>query len=94
MLSPPLSLPSFRTARTYSYVLSEPNRMAGLLKPYPSWVGADHADDLQFVFGKPFTTPVAYWPKYRNLSRYMIAYWTNFAQTGYICATTYLHTAH
>ncbi|XP_062334932.1 bile salt-activated lipase-like [Osmerus eperlanus] len=70
------------TAHTYSYVLSEPSRMAGLLKPYPSWMGADHADDLQYVFGKPFTTPLAYWPKYRDLSRYMIAYWTNFAQTG------------
>ncbi|XP_062334833.1 bile salt-activated lipase-like [Osmerus eperlanus] len=71
-----------KTAHTYSYLLAEPNRMAGLLKPYPSWMGADHADDLQFVFGKPFTTPLAYWPKYRDLSRHMIAYWTNFAQTG------------
>ncbi|XP_070845033.1 bile salt-activated lipase-like [Chaetodon trifascialis] len=71
-----------RTGRTYSYVFSEPNRMAGLLKPYPSWVGADHADDLQYVFGKPFTTPVGYWPKQRDLSGYMIAYWTNFAKTG------------
>ncbi|XP_062334831.1 carboxyl ester lipase, tandem duplicate 2 isoform X2 [Osmerus eperlanus] len=71
-----------KTARTYSYVLSEPSRMAGLGKPYPSWMGADHADDLQYVFGKPFTTPLGYWPRYRDLSRYMIAYWTNFAQTG------------
>ncbi|XP_046901493.1 bile salt-activated lipase-like [Hypomesus transpacificus] len=71
-----------KTARTYSYMLSEPSRMAGLGKPYPSWMGADHADDLQYVFGKPFTTPLGYWPRYRDLSRYMIAYWTNFAQTG------------
>ncbi|XP_076614331.1 bile salt-activated lipase-like [Chaetodon auriga] len=71
-----------RTGRTYSYLLTEPNRMAGLIKPYPSWVGADHADDLQYVFGKPLTTPVAYWPGQKDLSRYMIAYWTNFAKTG------------
>lgn len=70
------------TGRTYSYVFSEPNRMGGLLTPYPSWMGADHADDLQFVFGKPFTTPLGYWPSHRDVSRYMIAYWTNFAKTG------------
>ncbi|XP_056157760.1 bile salt-activated lipase-like [Lampris incognitus] len=71
-----------KSGRTYSYLLSEPNRMAGLGRPYPSWVGADHADDLQYVFGKPFTTPLAYWPRHRDVSRYMIAYWTNFAKTG------------
>lgn len=74
---------SFRTGRTYSYLFSEPNRLGGTAKPYPSWVGADHADDLQYVFGKPFTTPLGYWPRHRHVSGYMIAYWTNFAKTGY-----------
>ncbi|XP_061836874.2 bile salt-activated lipase-like [Nerophis lumbriciformis] len=69
-------------ARTYSYLFSEPNRMGGIGRPYPSWVGADHADDLQYVFGKPFTTPLGYWPSHRRLSGYFIAYWTNFAKTG------------
>lgn len=49
---------------------------------YPGWVGADHADDLQYVFGKPFATPLGYWPKHRTVSKAMIAYWTNFARTG------------
>lgn len=49
---------------------------------YPSWVGADHADDLQYVFGKPFATPLGYLPKHRTVSAAMIAYWTNFARTG------------
>ncbi|XP_030598540.1 bile salt-activated lipase [Archocentrus centrarchus] len=70
------------TGRTYSYLFSEPNRMGGLVLPYPSWMGADHADDLQYVFGKPFTTPLGYWPRHRRVSKYMIAYWTNFAKTG------------
>ncbi|CAN9504824.1 unnamed protein product [Ophioblennius macclurei] len=70
------------TGRTYSYLFSEPNRMGGLVTPYPSWMGADHADDLQYVFGKPYSTPLGYWPRHRNLSGYMIAYWTNFAKTG------------
>ncbi|CAL8317784.1 unnamed protein product [Lota lota] len=71
-----------RSGRTYSYLFSQPNRMAGLVLPYPSWMGADHADDLQYVFGKPFTTPLGYWPSHRSVSRYLIAYWTNFAKTG------------
>ncbi|CAF94246.1 unnamed protein product [Tetraodon nigroviridis] len=70
------------TGRTYSYMFSEPNRLGGIALPYPSWMGADHADDLQYVFGKPFTTPLGYWPRHRDVSGYMIAYWTNFAKTG------------
>ncbi|KAK5599013.1 hypothetical protein CRENBAI_000210 [Crenichthys baileyi] len=67
------------TGRTYSYLFSQPNRLAAVTKP---WLGADHADDLQYVFGKPFSTPLGYWPKHRDLSGYMIAYWTNFVKTG------------
>ncbi|CAN9504825.1 unnamed protein product [Ophioblennius macclurei] len=70
------------TGRTYSYLFSEPNRLGGLVTPYPSWMGADHTDDLQYVFGKPYSTPLGYWPSDRDLSGYMIAYWTNFAKTG------------
>ncbi|XP_062410096.1 bile salt-activated lipase-like [Sardina pilchardus] len=66
------------TGRTYSYLFTQPSRMP----IYPSWMGADHADDLQYVFGKPFATPLGYWPKHRDVSGYMIAYWTNFAKTG------------
>ncbi|CAL1569650.1 unnamed protein product [Knipowitschia caucasica] len=70
------------SGRTFSYLLSEPSLMAGPGKPYHDWVGSDHADDLQFVFGKPFTTPKAYADKHRALSAHMMAYWTNFARTG------------
>ena len=51
-------------------------------RPYHTWVGADHADDLQYVFGKPFTTPKAYGDAQRDLSGYFISFWTNFAWTG------------
>ncbi|XP_038124300.1 bile salt-activated lipase-like isoform X1 [Cyprinodon tularosa] len=71
-----------RTGRTYSYLFSEPNRMGGILEAFPSWLGADHADDLQYVFGKPFSTPLGYFPRHRDVSGYLIAYWTNFAKTG------------
>ncbi|KAJ4926560.1 hypothetical protein JOQ06_008733 [Pogonophryne albipinna] len=71
-----------KTGRTYSYLFSEPSRMGGIARPYPSWMGADHADDLQYVFGKPFSSPLGYWPRHRDVSGYIIAYWTNFAKTG------------
>ncbi|XP_030198214.1 bile salt-activated lipase [Gadus morhua] len=71
-----------RSGRTYSYLFSQPNRMGGLVLPYPSWMGADHADDLQYVFGKPLTSPLGYWPSHRDVSRYLIHYWTNFAKSG------------
>ncbi len=51
---------------------------------YPLWVGADHGDDLQYVFGKPFSTPLGYFPRHRDVAKYIISYWTNFAQTGYL----------
>ncbi|XP_063209060.1 bile salt-activated lipase-like isoform X1 [Chroicocephalus ridibundus] len=73
-----LHLQNARNAKTYSYLFSQPSRMP----VYPSWVGADHADDLQYVFGKPFATPLGYLPKHRTVSGAMIAYWTNFARTG------------
>uniref|UniRef100_G1PEF0 Carboxylesterase type B domain-containing protein n=1 Tax=Myotis lucifugus TaxID=59463 RepID=G1PEF0_MYOLU len=66
------------SARTYTYLFSEPSRNPF----YPSWVGADHADDVPYVFGRPFATPLVYRAQDRNVSRTMIAYWTNFARTG------------
>ncbi|KAK1883822.1 Bile salt-activated lipase [Dissostichus eleginoides] len=71
-----------KTGRTYSYLFSEPSRMGGIARPFPSWMGADHADDLQYIFGKPFSSPLGYWPRHRDVSGYIIAYWTNFAKTG------------
>ncbi|XP_031711598.1 bile salt-activated lipase-like [Anarrhichthys ocellatus] len=68
------------TGRTYSYLFSEPRRLSGIVKS--SWMGADHADDLQYVFGKPFSARPLYRTRHRAVSCSMIAYWTNFARTG------------
>ncbi|XP_041644425.1 bile salt-activated lipase-like [Cheilinus undulatus] len=65
-------------ASTYSYLFNMKTRIPG----FPKWVEAEHAEDLQYLFGKPFSTPLVYFPRHRDLSEYMIAYWTNFAQTG------------
>ncbi|XP_061529233.1 bile salt-activated lipase-like [Phycodurus eques] len=64
--------------RTFSYLFNMKTRIPG----FPSWVEAEHSEDLQYVFGKPFATPLVYFPRHRDLSRNMIAYWTNFAKTG------------
>uniref|UniRef100_A0A665W1V7 Carboxylic ester hydrolase n=1 Tax=Echeneis naucrates TaxID=173247 RepID=A0A665W1V7_ECHNA len=65
-------------ASTFSYLFNMKTRIPG----FPRWVEAEHAEDLQYLFGKPFSTPLVYFPRHRDLSRYMIAYWTNFAKTG------------
>ncbi|KAG9471269.1 hypothetical protein GDO78_015336 [Eleutherodactylus coqui] len=67
-----------KNAKTFSYLFSHPTRMP----VYPSWVGADHAEDLQYMFGKPFTNKLAYRPQDRDVAEAMMAYWTNFAATG------------
>ncbi|XP_043913836.1 bile salt-activated lipase-like [Protopterus annectens] len=73
-----LHLQNSNGGRTYSYLFSHPSR----IPVYPGWTGADHADDIQYVFGKPFVSLMGYRPKDRDVSSYMIAYWTNFAKTG------------
>ncbi|XP_041854985.1 bile salt-activated lipase-like [Melanotaenia boesemani] len=65
-------------ARTYSYLFNMKTRIPG----FPRWVEAEHAEDLQYLFGKPFSLSLIYFPRHRDLSEYMIAYWTNFARTG------------
>uniref|UniRef100_A0A8D3AWK6 Carboxylic ester hydrolase n=1 Tax=Scophthalmus maximus TaxID=52904 RepID=A0A8D3AWK6_SCOMX len=81
-LVPVLSAIYLHAANARFGELLSPSLLAGPGRPYHDWVGADHADDLQFVFGKPFATPKAYGDRHRDLSGYMIAYWTNFARTG------------
>ncbi|KAM8885646.1 bile salt-activated lipase-like isoform 2-T3 [Spinachia spinachia] len=67
-----------RGARTFSYLFTMKTRIPG----FPRWVQAEHSEDLQYLFGKPFATPLVYFPRHRDLAGYMIAYWSNFARTG------------
>ncbi|KAM9744723.1 bile salt-activated lipase-like isoform 2-T2 [Menidia menidia] len=67
-----------RGARTYSYLFTMETRIPG----FPRWVEAEHSEELQYLFGKPFSTPLGYFPRHRDLAAYMLAYWTNFAKTG------------
>ncbi|XP_076003646.1 bile salt-activated lipase-like [Genypterus blacodes] len=65
-------------ARTFSYLYNMKTRIPG----FPGWVEAEHAEELQYLFGHPFSMSIGYFPRHRDLSGYMIAYWTNFARTG------------
>uniref|UniRef100_A0A8C6S9S3 Carboxylic ester hydrolase n=1 Tax=Neogobius melanostomus TaxID=47308 RepID=A0A8C6S9S3_9GOBI len=67
-----------RGARTFSYLFNMKTRIPG----FPRWVEAEHAEDLQYLFGKPFSFAMAYFPRHRDLSEYMIKYWSNFARSG------------
>ncbi|XP_006894492.1 PREDICTED: bile salt-activated lipase-like [Elephantulus edwardii] len=67
-----------KSAKTYTYLFSHSSRKF----LYPDWIGADHADDLPYVFGKPLANPLGYQSEDKTVSKAMIAYWTNFARTG------------
>ncbi|KAM6058002.1 fatty acyl-CoA hydrolase precursor, medium chain-like [Chlamydotis macqueenii] len=47
----------------------------------PEFVKADHADEIAFVFGKPFLAGNAT-EEENQLSRTVMKYWTNFARNG------------
>nr|XP_009490788.1 PREDICTED: fatty acyl-CoA hydrolase precursor, medium chain-like isoform X2 [Pelecanus crispus] len=47
----------------------------------PEFVKADHADEIAFVFGKPFLAGNAT-EEENKLSRIVMRYWTNFARNG------------
>ncbi|CAK8684419.1 unnamed protein product [Clavelina lepadiformis] len=67
------------TGNTFVYLFSHPSKMPLL---YPPWMGADHADDLQYVFAKPFQTPLVYTNDERDITNAFMTYWTNFAWSG------------
>ncbi|XP_067851848.1 bile salt-activated lipase-like [Heptranchias perlo] len=67
-------------SRTYAYLFSYPSRMPNVI--WPEWIGALHTEELQFLFGKPFSVSQSYNQQERELSRAVMNYWTNFAKTG------------
>jgi len=66
------------THGTFVYLFSQPNRN----NIYPSWLGADHADELPYVFAKPFRSPQRFTDSERAMSDAIMTYWTNFAWRG------------
>jgi len=50
--------------------------------PWPIWSGAMHADEIDFLFGKPLNQAHGYTEAEQRLSKKMMTYWANFAKTG------------
>lgn len=50
--------------------------------PWPEWIGAYHAAEIDFVFGAPMDRNKNYLPNEVELSRKMMRFWSNFAKTG------------
>ncbi len=51
-------------------------------EPAPDDPGASHATDIEFVFSTLDSRKLAWRPADRQVSEWMVAYWTNFAKTG------------
>jgi para-nitrobenzyl esterase len=69
--------------RTFQYEFDDPNAPMRFLPPVSFPTGAYHASEIQYVFG--LTTPVpspGLSAAQRSLSRAMVSYWTEFAESG------------
>lgn len=92
------SCPSIKTARAHAMFTSEPvyiyfMTIVPSVSVYggngtgPGWIGAAHAEELQFVFGYPFIPELQIshgimTDEEARLSVKFMQYWTNFARTG------------
>ena len=50
--------------------------------PWPKWAGSLQGDEVPFVFGKPLNQSYQYTQQEVNLSKQMMSFWANFANTG------------
>lgn len=49
---------------------------------WPQWSGVNHGDELDYVFGRPLASEDMFGERDKELSRFMIEAWTNFAKYG------------
>ena len=55
-----------------------------------SWVGVKHGDEIEFLFGHPFSnTAHNYTESERTFSLKLMKYFTQFAKTGYTSFNIY-----
>ena len=52
------------------------------ISPWPKWTGSMQGDEIPFVFGKPLNLTHGYTQQEVNLSKRMMSFWGNFANTG------------
>lgn len=66
----------------YQYVLSRPSSYV-VGDRVPSWLGGVHGDEIPYMFGLPMTSPALFTDDDREFSQQLMAYWSNFARSGY-----------
>ena len=74
-----------RAGKCPTYVYSFDHRPS--FSPYPQWVHADHAFDVPYVMGDVMTPEMEHLKPSQDditMSKTMMAYWANFAKTGYV----------
>ncbi|XP_029633054.1 acetylcholinesterase [Octopus sinensis] len=50
--------------------------------PWPKWVGAYHAAEIEYIFGSPVDRSKNFLDNEVELSKKMMRFWTNYAKTG------------
>ncbi|XP_067653683.1 cholinesterase-like [Haliotis asinina] len=63
-----------------TYVYSFNHRLS--VSPFPQWIGATHAYELDFMFGWVLDKSLGCTDEEMELSRTVMSYWTNFAKSG------------
>ena len=70
-------------SKVYFYKLTHHSGVSRSHKSHnESWIGTGHGDDLEYVFGAPFSVPEKYTEQDRSFSLLIMNLWTNFAKTG------------
>jgi acetylcholinesterase len=64
--------------KVYMYHFSQ----RATISPWPTWSGALRGDEIAFVFGHPVNRTKGYSEAEVRLSKRMMSYWANFANTG------------
>jgi neuroligin len=80
-----MALEHAKTADTYLYSFAYSTQS----EDFAQWSGGVHGDELPYIFGAPLVGgvspfPTAYTPQEKELSKFMMRMWTNFAKTGYV----------
>ncbi|XP_060577077.1 neuroligin-4, Y-linked-like isoform X3 [Ruditapes philippinarum] len=78
-----MALEHAKTADTYLYSFAYSTQS----EDFAQWSGGVHGDELPYIFGAPLVGgvspfPTAYTPQEKELSKFMMRMWTNFAKTG------------
>lgn len=73
---------AYRYAETGNTVYMYYFKHRSTSSPWPTWSGALHGDEINYIFGEPLNPTKKYQPAEVELAKRMMRYWANFAKTG------------